>query len=615
MASRKKARGKSATDPATQSFLNGLDVVRSHPLFRVIVPSVVRNDASLCPPNGFAIALRNGSIHVNPRIRLEPAEWAWVLAHASLHYGFGHVAANAHDEAEQIARCTVVCRFLTAIKFGQSPLLSPELPGGDELSIASMLRTRSISLTLDQVSTTGGLDILESGVLERPGTWEIRFAEGLEEAVEASLSLAAGEISDFGERPKPRSRWQHALSWFVSSYPLLGALASAFNVEEDPDICEQAGIAIAAVSPSTQTLYLRRDVVLTESERRFVVAHELLHAGLRHDTRTGGRDPWLWNVACDYVINDWLVQMGVGDLPEQVLYDPQLHGLSAESVYDQIVVDLRRHRKVRTFAGIGVPDMVPGRLADQTCGVTLDEFYRRALQQGFELWRSVGRGLVPAGLEEEIRALAHPPVPWDVKLARWFEHYVPAAQRTRSYARLSRRQSSTPDIPRPSYVRPYEPDNLRGFGVVIDTSGSMDSRLLGRALGAVASYAHAREVAFVRVVFCDAAAYDVGWLAADDIAGRVRVRGRGGTVLQPGIDLLERATDFPQTGPILVITDGECDKFRIARNHAILIPSAARLPFIPSGPVFRMPPVGVEREAAPSNRRSSQPRSRGRGNP
>ncbi|GAA4853235.1 hypothetical protein GCM10023235_33130 [Kitasatospora terrestris] len=74
----------------------------------------------------------------------------------------------------------------------------------------------------------------------------------------------------------------------------------------------------------------------------------------------------------------------------------------------------------------------------------------------------------------------------------------------------------------------------------------------------------------------------------EEIAGRDRVRGRGGTVLQPGVDLLERAEDFPPGAPVLVITDGECDVLRIRREHAYLVPQAAGLPFTPRGPVFRM---------------------------
>ena len=80
----------------------------------------------------------------------------------------------------------------------------------------------------------------------------------------------------------------------------------------------------------------------------------------------------------------------------------------------------------------------------------------------------------------------------------------------------------------------------RTFGVVVDTSGSVSARLLGLSLGAIASYAAARDVGRVRVVFCDAEAYDAGYLTPEDLAGRVKVTGRGGTVLQPTVDLLNR---------------------------------------------------------------------------
>ncbi|MFE0134530.1 hypothetical protein ACFWY6_23655, partial [Streptomyces sp. NPDC059037] len=82
--------------------------------------------------------------------------------------------------------------------------------------------------------------------------------------------------------------------------------------------------------------------------------------------------------------------------------------------------------------------------------------------------------------------------------------------------------------------------------------------------------------------------HDAGYLPVTEIAGRVRVRGRGGTVLQPGIDLLQRAEDFPAAAPVLVITDGECDVLRVRREHAYLLPSGGRLPFTARGPVFRV---------------------------
>ena len=145
---------------------------------------------------------------------------------------------------------------------------------------------------------------------------------------------------------------------------------------------------------------------------------------------------------------------------------------------------------------------------------------------------------------------------------------------------------STPEIPRPRYFPEQITQQGRTFGVVLDTSGSMDRHLLGEALGAIASYCESREVFSARVVFCDARPYDAGYLRPEEIAGQVTVRGRGGTVLQPGIDLLETTSDFPKDGPILIITDGFCDRFVTRREHAILLPEGRSLPFAPKGKVF-----------------------------
>jgi predicted metal-dependent peptidase len=217
--------------------------------------------------------------------------------------------------------------------------------------------------------------------------------------------------------------------------------------------------------------------------------------------------------------------------------------------------------------------------------MSLDDFYRRALGQGLSYHQDQERGLLPAALLEEIRALDRPPIPWDVELARWFDDHFSPVDHVRTYARLSRRQSSTPDIPRPRYV-PAPEDANRTFAVVLDTSGSMDRNLLAKCLGTIASYSAARDVRRVRLVFCDAAAYDQGYVPAEEIGDRVKIKGRGGTVLQPGIDVVEKARDFPADGPILIITDGQCDRLHIRREHAFLIPQGNSLPFVPKGKVF-----------------------------
>jgi len=564
-----------------------------------------------------------GDVYLNPRRRGEPEEWAWVAAHCLLHLGFDHLAEHRlagwraatglpsgrspgarFDAAWNLAACVTVNRFLAHLKVGRPPegLGGPtsydHLAGttAAEDAFAERLRSLGNPPYLGGAGTAGpGGDLRWAGVpsprsWRGPANWPDLLGAGLASAVGAAVDIAGGVAESLAGEGGRKTQWRQALNWFISSYPLLGALAAAFKLVEDAEVCHLHGIRVAAISPAAAELYVNPLCGLEDSEHRFVIAHELLHAGLRHDTRGGGRDPWLWNVACDYVINGWLAEMAVGDLPDSALYDPSLRGKSAEEVYDEIAAGRRRTWKLATLRGPGVCDILPRRLAgpdDPARGVDLDEFYRRCLADGIDYHRGQGRGLLPAGLVEEIRALTEPPVPWDVELARWFDdHFVPV-ERRRSYARASRRQAATPDIPRPGWHLPEELMQSRTFGVVLDTSGSMDRRLLGKALGAIASYAVTRDVQAVRVVFCDADAHDNGWMHPLDIAGRVRIRGRGGTVLQPGIDLLQDAQDFPDDGPILIITDAWIDRVRIRRDHAFLIPAGAVLPFPARGPVFR----------------------------
>ncbi|MFH0729384.1 MAG: peptidase, partial [Pseudomonadota bacterium] len=80
--------------------------------------------------------------------------------------------------------------------------------------------------------------------------------------------------------------------------------------------------------------------------------------------------------------------------------------------------------------------------------------------------------------------------------------------------------------------------------------------------------------------------YDQGYLRPEAIAETVKVKGRGGTLLQPAIDMLEKDANFPKDGPLLIITDGYCDTLGIRREHAFVLARGRRLPFPAKGKVF-----------------------------
>jgi predicted metal-dependent peptidase len=590
-------RGRSENvDPALANLVRGQAMVSAHPLFVRLMHRVYldRWERDSNQRNGWIEVTHGGRIRTHPTRRAEPEEWAYALAHGLLHLAFGHLTAGHGRDARAWTAtcCLAVSRFLADLRaWPPVPDLEFELEGAPrtEEQLYRFFLERGIPDGA-RLCAPGGL-LCEAPPPPSPYRlpWERLFADGLADAVRGVLDEASGRGSSGTGRRNTTAR--RARDWVISSYPLLGALAARFEIVDDPAICTRLDVAITAVNESVEEIYVNPGAGLDDDEARFVLAHELLHVGLRHADRREGRDPHLWNVSADYVINGWLVEMGVGKVPGQgCLYDPDLKGESAESVYDRLVTDLRRGRRLQTLRGRGLGDIIEGGpcLTGGADGMSLDEYCRWALAQGLEYHQHAGRGLLPAGLVEEIRALAQPPIAWDVQLARWFAERFPLPERARSYARASRRQSSTPDIPRPTWVPPTIDVPSRTFGVVLDTSGSMERALLAKALGAIASYSIAREVPAARVVFCDAVAYDEGYLAPETITDRVRIRGRGGTVLQPGIDLLERAEDFPKDGPILIITDTFCDHVHSRRDHAFLIPKGRTLPFSPRGPVFRI---------------------------
>ncbi|MFJ8110599.1 hypothetical protein [Streptomyces sp. NPDC096132] len=596
----RSGRGRRKRDLAAEAFGEGLRLMRANPALDAVAFSVCRKeDCTLAPRDGLVRVDSDGTIHAHPARVADPAEWAWSLAHAALHLGFGHLPAAAGvriqpDRYELAARCTVVNRFLLTFTVGKPPEDHPlTYPDGDDEQLAARWRRTGLPAAYEHCGTAGPepdqllltWDIRWNG---QPPDRQLAFATALTRTVSAAMDMAGGRRASLDDDLDPQRPWDRALSWFISSYPLLGGIASGIRLVPDAELARAHGIQIAAVNAEAGEIYINPLHRLEDDEWRFVLAHEMLHAALRHGDRCGTRDPYLFNVACDFVINDWLREMQVGTMPEGLLYDPELTGLSAEEVYDRIARDLRRMRRLATPRGRGSGDVLGAPLGPPRACVDLDGFYRRGLAQGFDLHQREERGYLPGGLVEEIRALSHPPLPWDARLARWFDEFVPRPEPVRSYARPARRQASTPDIPRAGRYFPPEEVPRCTFGVVLDTSGSMPSALLGKALGAIASYAEARDVPAARVVFCDAAPYDAGYLPVTEIAGRVRVRGRGGTVLQPGIDLLHRADDFPRDAPVLVITDGWCDVLRIRRDHAYLIPQGGRLPFTAQGPVFRV---------------------------
>jgi predicted metal-dependent peptidase len=77
---------------------------------------------------------------------------------------------------------------------------------------------------------------------------------------------------------------------------------------------------------------------LTPKQTEFLFAHETLHNVFDHFSRRGSRNPYIWNVAADYAINQILVDSHIGDkiIQVKIFQDNKYRDKCAEEIYDII---------------------------------------------------------------------------------------------------------------------------------------------------------------------------------------------------------------------------------------------------------------------------------------
>lgn len=358
----------------------------------------------------------------NLRRRASVEEWAYVFARVRLHIALNHLDPRRRDLCWHMAAWCRAEQMLANIGIGRRPAgfkpVPEDLPHGDDAALAAYLDEQPMRPEIASLSLAGNghrfwhfakhFEISDRLREQRAAS----LAQGIRTAAAQALNRPGGLRMPSETGNKPDTTAMRARDWILSEYPLLAALASSFTLIEDEAQCSQMSVTVAAICDATQEIYVNPRAGLTEEEARFVLAHEFLHAGLRHSVRQEERDPWLWNVACDFVINGWLLEMKLGYPPEGVgfLHDPALKDCSAEEVYERIVSNLGSLQKlsgVSTLNGENC-DILKGEGSLgrwRGGGVDLDSFYCQALFEGISQHNESSRDPLPFGLIREARGL------------------------------------------------------------------------------------------------------------------------------------------------------------------------------------------------------------------
>ena len=141
---------------------------------------------------------------------------------------------------------------------------------------------------------------------------------------------------------------------------------------------------------------------LSPAETDSVLLHEVLHAALLHLPRRGGREPLLWNIAADIVINGMIDALPGFVLPKGALRDRQLEAFSVEEVYDLLA------HSGASRPTLDAPDLLDGGHAQPA----LEAYWRLARSQAETLARAASAGTLPAGLARELGVLGPASLDW-----------------------------------------------------------------------------------------------------------------------------------------------------------------------------------------------------------
>lgn len=368
----------------------------------------------------------------------------------------------------------------------------------------------------------------------------------------------------------------------IETMPGLGGVALwvKFANAEEPGLIAQTDGAHVYAGP--------RYGEFPDAERRFILLHELLHVALAHPARAREMerrqpdfDTCLHNIAADAIINAALdgvrgirpppkvvnlqeVLTAVKLWPERGSVGEVVRQWSSEALYHTL--NKYREQIVRTsFYANAAQESADIVAAAQPVANASNEFESSPTSSDEEVIRSwnarltAARGVLSGVLSRLARELPQVKTPWERILRDMLFRYAQRKRRpdpsrpTRRWLALERdfKQRTGLDLP---FERATTAARTGRIALVVDTSGSVDEKLLARFVAEITAILERLEPHLLLIV-CDAAVHQTFEFSGRAGAAQLRrfkFKGGGGTDFRPAIleatnwqpDLLIYLTDL-----------------------------------------------------------------------
>jgi predicted metal-dependent peptidase len=295
------------------------------------------------------------------------------------------------------------------------------------------------------------------------------------------------------------------------------------------------------------------------------IVHELCHKIFLHTTRRGQRDPKMWNVACDYVINAMMKNNGF-QLGSDWLLDMKYDGWLAEAVYADLVKNEKEQQQKQQGGGQGqgqpgkgTPQLPQGRQDIREPQMTPEEKDKTEDEIKALVDRAIANakamGNLPKGMDAgTAQAFKAPGEPWFNHLHRFMQSLAVAQY---DWQRINRRALLTHGVFAPLHYSEALGDTV----IAIDTSGSCfaaaEQARFAEHLNAIMAEAKPRRI---HIYYFDTKVYPGEVVEAGEIDIQTKPRGGGGTSFVPIFEQIEQDGIDPEVAIILTDLYGRFPK-------------------------------------------------------
>lgn len=266
--------------------------------------------------------------------------------------------------------------------------------------------------------------------------------------------------------------------------PFYGTLACRLEMRDATEWCPTA-------ATDGKFFYYNRNFVdaLSNDELVFLWGHEVEHCVYDHFGRRGDKNPMLWNIANDYVVNMDLVEGNVGAKIRlvDICFDYKYRNWTSEEVYEDLFKQAEEEGRIIDVSTLDVHlDMEDG--DDEGAGAsdnnaedgnakgpakyTAEE--KRQIKEQFknatiQAAKAAGNEKLPSGIKRLVNELVNPQLSWRELLPQQIQSVIRSDYSFSTPSRKGQDQGF--------YLPGMERDQTIDIAIGMDTSGSMSDTM------------------------------------------------------------------------------------------------------------------------------------------